>query len=232
MLPGEHVAAELVGAARGIVLGKKSGLDSIRLKCEELGLDDAPIAREARVDPGGRDGCRAPIPWTTGDGHGWAGTPWLPWPPEAAGRSAAVQRDDSTSILHLYRRLIAARRASPALHAGSWFRLDAPSSVLAYERALDDDVRRVAAGFGDDDRLVHATQAEATRRCAVPRELAEGTLHERDLDGLLRFVLRHVGQPVISATVLPRLAAMRSGAGMLVSAFIVARTTLIGLREP
>src|SRR5580704_5970915 len=35
----EPYAAELVGATRGIVLGKKSGLDSIRLKAEELGLN-------------------------------------------------------------------------------------------------------------------------------------------------------------------------------------------------
>ncbi|HEY7796061.1 MAG TPA: hypothetical protein VIA10_18805 [Gaiellaceae bacterium] len=35
----EPYAADVVGAERGIVLGKKSGLDSIRLKAEELGLD-------------------------------------------------------------------------------------------------------------------------------------------------------------------------------------------------
>ena len=35
----EPYSSELVGAGRGIVLGKKSGLDSIRLKAEELGLD-------------------------------------------------------------------------------------------------------------------------------------------------------------------------------------------------
>ena len=35
----EPYSSELVGAERGIVLGKKSGLDSIRLKAEELGLD-------------------------------------------------------------------------------------------------------------------------------------------------------------------------------------------------
>ena len=35
----EPYASELVGAERGIVLGKKSGLDSIRIKVEELGLD-------------------------------------------------------------------------------------------------------------------------------------------------------------------------------------------------
>jgi isopropylmalate/homocitrate/citramalate synthase len=35
----EPYAAGIVGAERGIVLGKKSGLDSIRLKAEELGLE-------------------------------------------------------------------------------------------------------------------------------------------------------------------------------------------------
>jgi isopropylmalate/homocitrate/citramalate synthase len=35
----EPYSSELVGATRGIVLGKKSGLDSIRIKAEELGLD-------------------------------------------------------------------------------------------------------------------------------------------------------------------------------------------------
>jgi isopropylmalate/homocitrate/citramalate synthase len=35
----EPYSSELVAADRGIVLGKKSGLDSIRIKCEELALD-------------------------------------------------------------------------------------------------------------------------------------------------------------------------------------------------
>jgi isopropylmalate/homocitrate/citramalate synthase len=44
----EPYASELVGATRGIVLGKKSGLDSIRIKAEELGLD-LPEERRAEV---------------------------------------------------------------------------------------------------------------------------------------------------------------------------------------
>jgi isopropylmalate/homocitrate/citramalate synthase len=35
----EPFSSTLVGAERRIVLGKKSGLDSIRIKAEELGLD-------------------------------------------------------------------------------------------------------------------------------------------------------------------------------------------------
>jgi isopropylmalate/homocitrate/citramalate synthase len=44
----EPYAAALVGAERGIVLGKKSGLDSIRLKTEELGIE-LPEERFAEV---------------------------------------------------------------------------------------------------------------------------------------------------------------------------------------
>ena len=54
---------------------------------EELGLLDAVIPPERAVDPGGRDGCRAPMPWDGTADHGWptpAGPgPWLPFPPEA-----------------------------------------------------------------------------------------------------------------------------------------------------
>jgi isopropylmalate/homocitrate/citramalate synthase len=44
----EPYSSELVSAERGIVLGKKSGLDSIRIKAEELGLD-LPEERHADV---------------------------------------------------------------------------------------------------------------------------------------------------------------------------------------
>jgi isopropylmalate/homocitrate/citramalate synthase len=44
----EPYSSELVGAERKIVLGKKSGLDSIRIKAEELGLD-VPEERRAEL---------------------------------------------------------------------------------------------------------------------------------------------------------------------------------------
>ena len=44
----EPYASDLVATERGIVLGKKSGLDSIRIKAEELGLD-VPEDRYAEV---------------------------------------------------------------------------------------------------------------------------------------------------------------------------------------
>ena len=43
----EPYSSELVRAERGVVLGKKSGLDSIRIKAEELGVD---VPEERRAD--------------------------------------------------------------------------------------------------------------------------------------------------------------------------------------
>ena len=116
---------------------------------EELGLEDAVIPPERAVDPGGRDGCRAPIPWEAGPTHGWpTGDPWLPWPPEAATRNAADLAGDPASILHLYRRLLAARRASAALQEGVIDLLDGvPAGVLGYRRSDGTDHRAVLINF-------------------------------------------------------------------------------------
>jgi alpha-glucosidase len=102
---------------------------------EELGLEDAAIPDERRVDPGSRDGCRAPIPWDETAAHGWAtAEPWLPWPPDAGARNAARLRADDTSILHLYRRLLAMRRTASALRTGALALRDAPDAVVAFDR--------------------------------------------------------------------------------------------------
>jgi alpha-glucosidase len=118
---------------------------------EELGLEDAQVPDTHGIDPGGRDGCRAPIPWESGPGHGWSPrvTPWLPWPPDAANRNVAAMRADPASILHLYRRLLAARRASAALRLGSFALLPSPGDVLAFRRTHGDDERLVLINFSE-----------------------------------------------------------------------------------
>jgi alpha-glucosidase len=115
---------------------------------EELGLEDAVVPEDRVVDPGGRDGCRAPFPWSVEQGHGWRGAePWLPWPPDPTRRNAETLRADPDSVLHLYRRLLRARRASPALRRGAWEPIDAPDDVLVQRRRCEEDVRVIAVNF-------------------------------------------------------------------------------------
>src|SRR3954454_10591981 len=137
---------------------------------EELGLLDAEIPRERRVDPGRRDGCRAPLPWNGDPDHGWSGAePWLPWAPEVDQRNVATLAADEDSILHLYRRLLTARRASAALHDGTWQLLDGPAGTLVYERTAGDDLRRIVANFTGEALEGVATTGEWTIEVATHR---------------------------------------------------------------
>jgi alpha-glucosidase len=128
---------------------------------EEIGLEDAVVPADRVVDPAGaRDGCRAPVPWNGSPAHGWGDAasdttePWLPWPPETGERNVEDLRRQPGSILHLYRQLLAARRASPALRAGEQrlLPLAPPDEVLAWERHHEDDRRVVGINFSGEPR--------------------------------------------------------------------------------
>lgn len=91
---------------------------------EELGLAEVlDLPDTARTDPiftrtdgreTGRDGCRVPLPWTAdpADAFGFAAgpcTPWLPQPADWGRYAVNVQDDDPSSMLALYRTVLAAR---------------------------------------------------------------------------------------------------------------------------
>jgi alpha-glucosidase len=60
---------------------------------ECLGLVDAEVPADQVVDPGGRDGCRAPMAWTADELHGWPAEPWLPFAPDSDVGHRAPKRD-------------------------------------------------------------------------------------------------------------------------------------------
>jgi glycosidase len=111
---------------------------------DELGLSDVAIPpaqvqdpRELR-EPGlglGRDPVRTPLPWDGSRNAGFTtAEPWLPLNADWPTRNVARMTEDPHSILTLYRRLLAVRRAHPALSVGDIKLLDAEGDVLAYER--------------------------------------------------------------------------------------------------
>lgn len=122
---------------------------------EELGLEDVDLRRSEWTDPGGRDGPRAPIPWTAQPPHGWPGArPWLPFPPDPATGNAASQREDPGSIACLYRRLIAERHDSQALSRGDWQGIATPPGLLGYRRLHAGDERLILINFADKPKPV------------------------------------------------------------------------------
>jgi alpha-glucosidase len=125
---------------------------------EELGLEDAEVPEARVVDPGGRDGARAPLPWDDSRHHGWGGEPWLPWPPQLAARNVAVMRQDEASILHLYRRLLRVRRESLALRTGNFQFVPADEGLLAYWRQAGDERCLVVINFRDQPARLEAKE--------------------------------------------------------------------------
>ena len=109
---------------------------------EEIGMADGPVPRDRIVDVAGRDPCRTPMQW-----DGTVGDSWLPVNPETEVVNVEAQRGDPSSMFSLYRRLIAERRASPALRRGSYQTVASPKSVFAYVREAAGERRFVALNF-------------------------------------------------------------------------------------
>ena len=60
--------------------------------------------------------------------------PWLPLASDEPNLTVERQRDDPTSVLHLFRSLIGLRRKIPALAVGAYRSLPAPPDVFSFER--------------------------------------------------------------------------------------------------
>ena len=60
-------------------------------------------------------------------------------------------------MLHLYRRLLAARRGSPALQVGDPRLLDTPEGTLGWVRSADGDERTVLLNMGPGPVAISAT---------------------------------------------------------------------------
>lgn len=112
---------------------------------EELGLPEHTTLDAAhRQDPSffrtngleiGRDGCRVPIPWISGEvsyGFSTAGKSWLPQPESFSRYGADLQHGDSQSTLELYRQLLKLRR-DYELGNGTLTWLPSAQGVLYFE---------------------------------------------------------------------------------------------------
>jgi glycosidase len=144
---------------------------------DELGLTEVDVPADEQKDPAGfgipglgRDGCRSPMPWTSeGAAAGFSDAPeddlWLPVGESNRARNVEARTADDRSILHLYRRLLALRRRTPALQVGSYRPLerDGPDNCFAYLREHDGQRVLVALNFADAERTVSLPAAGTVR---------------------------------------------------------------------
>jgi alpha-glucosidase len=128
---------------------------------DELGMHDVPIPPHAVRDPVGRDPERTPMQWDGGPNAGFCppgAQPWLPLAADFRTQNVAVERDDPRSMLTLYQRLIALRRAMPALSVGSYRTLIVADNVLGYERQTGQDKLSVLLNLSSTPRTVPLPQ--------------------------------------------------------------------------
>jgi glycosidase len=141
---------------------------------DELGIQDVPIPPERAQDPWGkhvpglnlgRDSARTPMPWNRSQPN--AGfcppdvEPWLPLNPDRATVNVQSELEDPGSLLALTRRLLAVRRATPALSVGGYRALDdAPEGCFLFVRdeqvlvALNFSTRAVEVRLPEGELLV------------------------------------------------------------------------------
>ena len=115
---------------------------------EELGMPQAQIPPDRVRDPFeknvpgigvGRDGSRTPMQWDSTENAGFStADTWLPLAEGWKSTNVENLKEDKTSILNLYKRLLSVRRNSAALAHGSYAPYLGESDLLIYFREFED----------------------------------------------------------------------------------------------
>ena len=170
---------------------------------DELGLAGEPIPPDRIRDPQAlrepgvafnRDEVRQPMPWSDEAQAGFTtGEPWLPLPSDWPTRNAACQRADPRSMLSLHRRLLALRRAHPALALGAITLAPVAGDVLAYARVDGEETLFVALNLGQAAQAVALPAGEWTALLSTLEQAATPVAGTLTLDGDEAVILAPLG---------------------------------------
>jgi alpha-glucosidase len=151
---------------------------------DEIGMRQVAIAPDQVRDPFeknvpgkgvGRDGCRTPMQWDATAGAGFSIVkPWLPLAEDYIHENAANLDADGSSILNLYKALIALRRKLPQLVSGAYQPIAAQGDILLYRREGEGDIVVVALNLGAEPVSV------ASSSIGFGREILLSTFLDRE----------------------------------------------------
>jgi alpha-glucosidase len=133
---------------------------------DEIGMQDVAIPLAMIQDPPalnqpeiahivGRDPERTPMQWDASPNAGFSAAGVKTWLPLAANYTevnVAQEVQDPTSFLTFFRKLLAYRKASPALKVGSYRSLEGYEDCFVYERRSGDERLLVALNFSDREQ--------------------------------------------------------------------------------
>ncbi|WP_121356164.1 alpha-amylase family glycosyl hydrolase [Flavisolibacter nicotianae] len=111
---------------------------------DEIGMQNVTIPKNEIQDPQGllmpdknlsRDPIRTPMQWDATENSGFTtGKPWLRLDENFKENNVETQRNDPSSLLHFYRRLIALRQKEPSLYSGDYYPVVTNGKLLAFIR--------------------------------------------------------------------------------------------------
>jgi alpha-glucosidase len=142
----------------------------------------------------GRDPARTPMQWDAGPNAGFCqqdAEPWLPVAEDYRRHNVAAEREDLRSMLALHRRLLALRRAEPALAVGSYEPVETAGDVLAYAREKDGSRFLIVLNLGHEPTTFDPGGHGALGRIVLTTHLdregeqATGALELRSGEGVI-----------------------------------------------
>ncbi|HVN92970.1 MAG TPA: alpha-amylase family glycosyl hydrolase [Terracidiphilus sp.] len=160
---------------------------------EEIGMTDVPIAPEQVRDPAeknqpgigqGRDPERTPMCWDRSQFAGFTtGVPWLPLGNDSGSVNVAIEQQDRSSILTLYKKLLALRKEHPTLVSGKLNELRAENNILRFRRS----------GAEEIEVILNLTNAEMSVRTR-PAKVLVGTRMDREGESVAGVTTLHPGE--------------------------------------
>jgi alpha-glucosidase len=168
---------------------------------DEIGMVNVPIPPHRVQDPFeknvpgigvGRDPERTPMQWDAGPHAGFTTVePWLPVSDNSAVVNVQAQEGDPTSILTLYKELLALRREHRALSEGDYYPIAMAGDLLAYMRRAADEAFLVALNLGGEPYAMSMRQLGLRGRVRLSTyldrkdEVLEGDVNLRADEGLI-----------------------------------------------
>ncbi len=147
---------------------------------DEIGMENVPVPPDRRQDPWAapesglsRDPQRTPMQWDGSPNAGFCPPyvePWLPVADNHREVNVVAEREDARSMLFLYQRLIALRRAERALSVGCYEPVETSSDdLMAYRRERGGrqflvilNIGRERCAYSPEDELVLGRLALST----------------------------------------------------------------------
>ena len=126
-----------------------------------------------QIRRGSRDNARTPVQWNGGEGAGFTtGTPWLQINQNYTDVNFESDMASEDGVRAFYKRMIALRKATPALLSGSFKELYAKGSVYMFEREEGGERLIAAMNFSGRDAKLPVPVSGSAEICNYPGETA------------------------------------------------------------